>query len=91
MVSVRPARSGKSAPGALEAEIDDFEQNSTRKSMVLEMPARSRQYAPGALKAEIDDFEWNSVSKPMVPSKRPDLENLFLGLWGQKMMILKRV
>ena len=47
--------------------------------------------ALGALGPETDDFERNSMDTPMVPSKRPDLENLFLKLWGPKSMILKRV
>ena len=56
MVSERPARSRKSAPGALEAEIDDFERNLIRKSMLSERPARSRKSAPGALEPESNDF-----------------------------------
>ena len=53
----KPARFRKSAPGALEPEIDDFEKNLIRKSMLSERLPRSRKSAPGALEPEIDDFE----------------------------------
>ena len=53
MVSERPARSRKSAHGALEPEIDDFAMNLIRISMVSERSARSRKSPPGALNAII--------------------------------------
>ena len=42
MVSEKHARSRNSAHGALEPDINDFERNLIRKSMVSERSARSR-------------------------------------------------
>ena len=57
IVPERSARSRKTAHGALEPEIADFDYNLIEKSMGSERPARSRKSTPGALEPEINDFD----------------------------------